>query len=79
MIYELLELLQRVELVLFVSVVELFQVLFDLLAVVQKAHFQEVEEKKQVKFLALLEGALVLAENQHQSRDLPEGKVAAVL
>lgn len=66
MVDELLELLEGVEFILLVTVVKFFEVLFDLLAVVEEANLDEIEQQEQVELLALLKGRLVLAEDQHQ-------------
>lgn len=70
MIDKFLELLERVELILLITIVELFQVLLDFFTIVKKAHFQKIEKKKKIEFFAFLESNLILVKDDHQSRDL---------
>jgi hypothetical protein len=69
---ELLELLQRVQLVLLVPEVQFLQVLTNLLPVVQEAHLHEVEQEEEVELLALPEAGPVLVVDLHQAGDVAQ-------
>lgn len=79
MIDKLLELSKVIELVLLVAVVEFFQVLPDVLAVVEEAHLGEIEEKEEVELFALLEDCLILLEDLHDPGDVPQRSIAGML